>query len=167
MVLFLKLTMGLLLYYFFFFLVLNFLQNKKLRVMYLNCFNLIKFNLNNKMIVFFSVEKSFNIIMYFFLKLKIFKTKKTATFYTQSISLHRIIKFKFKTKILSNKNSEVFQIVFRTNKMFIIKSIWMLIRSKLIYTISRFVLILKASLVYYRIVLLIYFHQITENRKGL
>lgn len=90
--------------------------------MYLNCFNLIKFNLNNKMISFFSVEKSFNIIMYFFLKLKMFKTKKTATFY-QSISLHRIIKFKFKTKILSNKNSEVFQIVFRTNKMFIIKSI--------------------------------------------
>lgn len=38
------------------------------------------------MIVFFSVEKSFNIIMYFFLKLKIFKTNKTATFYTQSIN---------------------------------------------------------------------------------
>lgn len=38
------------------------------------------------MIVFFPVGKSFNIIMYFFLKLKIFKTKKTATFYTQSIN---------------------------------------------------------------------------------
>lgn len=38
------------------------------------------------MIGFFSVEKSFNIIMYFFLKLKIFKAKKPSTFYTQYIN---------------------------------------------------------------------------------
>lgn len=35
--------------------------------------------------IVFSVEKSFNIIMYFFLKLNIFKAKKPSIFYTQSI----------------------------------------------------------------------------------